>query len=105
MKIGVPKEIKKQEHRVGLTPAAVKEYVARGHDVVMEANAGIGIGSNDNAYIDAGASIAKNVNDIFAKAEMIVKVKEPQASEYTQLREVQLLYTFLHLAPDPEQTK
>ena len=105
MKIGVPKEIKKQEHRVGLTPAAVKEYVARGHEVIVEANAGIGIGANDSAYKDARASIAKNVNDIFAKAEMIIKVKEPQASEYTQLREGQLLYTYLHLAPDPEQTK
>jgi alanine dehydrogenase len=105
MKIGVPREIKKQEHRVGLTPASVKEYVAHGHEVIVESNAGVGIGENDDSYINAGASIVDNACKVFAAAEMIVKVKEPQPSEYKQLREGQLLYAYLHLAPDPRQAK
>jgi alanine dehydrogenase len=105
MKIGVPKEIKNQEHRVGLTPTSVKEYVAQGHNVLVEKNAGVGIGANDDSYIDAGAFIKNSASDIFAEAEMIVKVKEPQPSECKLLRQGQLLYTYLHLAPDPKQTK
>lgn len=104
MRVGVPKEIKKQEGRVGLTPAAVREYVARGHQVLVESGAGIGIGADDAAYVRAGATIAADAADVFAAAEMIVKVKEPQPSEWAQLREGQILFTYLHLAPDPEQT-
>ncbi|GGD73319.1 alanine dehydrogenase [Croceicoccus mobilis] len=105
MLVGVPKEIKKQEARVGLTPAAAREYVERGHSVLVETNAGIGIGADDEAYITAGAQIAATAAEVFEKAEMIVKVKEPQPSEWVQLREGQLLFTYLHLAPDPAQTK
>lgn len=105
MLVGVPKEIKKQEGRVGLTPAAVREYVANGHQVVIETGAGAGIGADDIAYIRAGAVIADSAAEVFAKAEMIVKVKEPQPSEWAQLREGQILFTYLHLAPDPEQTR
>ncbi len=105
MKVGVPGEIKKQEHRVGLTPAAVKEYVVHGHEVMVEAGAGAGIGAVDADYEQAGANIASSAADIFAKSDMIVKVKEPQPSEWSQLREGQILYTYLHLAPDPQQTK
>ena len=105
MKIGVPKEIKNQEYRVGLTPASVKEYIAHGHEVLVETMAGIGIGADDESYRKVGASIADNVYDIFANAEMIVKVKEPQESEIKQLRQGQLIYTYLHLAPDLKQTK
>jgi alanine dehydrogenase len=104
MLVGVPKEIKKQEGRVGLTPAAVREYVAHGHQVIVETGAGAGIGNDDAAYIQAGASIVADAAEIFARAQMIVKVKEPQPSEWIQLREGQLLFTYLHLAPDPEQT-
>lgn len=105
MLVGVPKEIKKQEARVGLTPAAVREYVGRGHKVFVETNAGIGIGAEDDAYIAAGADILAGASDVFAAADMIVKVKEPQPSEWVQLREGQILFTYLHLAPDPAQTK
>lgn len=105
MLIGVPKEIKKQEHRVGLTPNAVKEYVKNGHKVLVEKNAGAGIGVDDNEYKNAGASLVDSAKEIFSKADMVVKVKEPQASEWVQLREGQILYTYLHLAPDPDQTK
>lgn len=104
MKIGVPREIKNQEHRVGLTPASVKEYVLRGHEVYVETNAGVGIGANDECFRAAGAAIENKACDIFAKAEMIVKVKEPQSSEYELLREGQILYAYLHLAPDSRQT-
>ncbi|WP_066553202.1 alanine dehydrogenase [Croceicoccus bisphenolivorans] len=104
MLVGVPKEIKKQEARVGLTPAAVREYVAHGHEVLVETGAGEGIGADDAAYEQAGATIAATAEDVFAKAGMIVKVKEPQPSEWAQLREGQILFTYLHLAPDPEQT-
>ena len=102
MKIGVPKEIKSHEYRVGLTPAGVQELMRHGHQVTIESNAGIGIGFNDDAYRDAGASI---VADAFAAAELIVKVKEPQPSEIARLRRGQLLFTYLHLAADKAQTQ
>lgn len=105
MRVGCPKEIKNHEYRVGLTPAAVREYVAHGHDVLVETGAGAGIGADDNAYRTAGAKIAATAKDVFEKSDMIVKVKEPQPSEWAQLRDGQILYTYLHLAPDPEQTK
>ena len=105
MRVGCPKEIKNHEYRVGLTPASVREYVAHGHEVWVETKAGAGIGADDAAYIAAGAKIAASAKDIFEKCDMIVKVKEPQPSEWAQLRDGQLLYTYLHLAPDPEQTK
>lgn len=105
MKVGVPKEIKAHEYRVGLTPAAVREYVAAGHRVMIETNAGAGIGAADDDYRKAGAAILDSAAEIFASSEMIVKVKEPQPSEWSQLRESQILFTYLHLAPDPEQAK
>ena len=105
MLIGVPKEIKTHEYRVGLVPASVRELIHNGHQVLVETNAGGGIGFDDQAYVAAGASIAKNAAEVFAKAEMIVKVKEPQAVECKMLRKSQLLFTYLHLAPDPDQTK
>jgi alanine dehydrogenase len=105
MRVGVPKEIKVQEYRVGLTPGAVREYVAAGHQVEVETGAGAGIGESDEVYRRAGANIAGSARDIFAKSDMIVKVKEPQKSEWAQLRESQILFTYLHLAPDPEQAK
>jgi len=105
MRIGCPKEIKNHEYRVGLTPGSVREYVAHGHNVLVETGAGAGIGADDNAYRAAGAEIAKSAEEVFARSDMIVKVKEPQPSEWVQLREGQILYTYLHLAPDPEQTK
>ena len=101
MRVGVPKEIKSQEYRVGLTPGAVREYVAAGHSVVVETNAGAGIGATDEVYRKAGAVIADSAAEVFASCDMIVKVKEPQASEWVQLREGQILFTYLHLAPDP----
>ena len=105
MRVGCPKEIKNHEYRVGLTPGAVREYVAHGHSVLVETNAGAGIGADDAAYIAAGAKIAATAKDVFDNSDMIVKVKEPQPSEWVQLRDGQILYTYLHLAPDPEQTK
>ena len=105
MLIGVPKEIKNHEYRVGMTPVSVREAVRNGHKVWVQANAGGGIGATDADYTAAGAEIIKTAEEIFAKAEMIVKVKEPQAGERAMLREGQILYTYLHLAPDPEQTK
>ncbi|MDH2356697.1 alanine dehydrogenase [Bradyrhizobium sp. JR4.1] len=105
MKVGVPKEIKTHEYRVGLTPGAVREYVAAGHSVLVETNAGGGIGVTDDIYRKAGATIAAYAHEVFASCEMIVKVKEPQPAEWTQLRENQILFTYLHLAPDPEQAK
>jgi alanine dehydrogenase len=105
MRIGVPKEIKVHEYRVGLTPGAVREYVAAGHDVLVETNAGAGIGADDGAYRQAGAVVVDTAAEVFRQAEMIVKVKEPQPSEWVQLREDQILFTYLHLAPDPELTK
>ena len=105
MRIGCPKEIKPQEFRVGLTPNAAREAVNHGHTVVMETNAGTGAGFSDEDYIQAGASILGTAAEVFETAEMIVKVKEHQAVERKMLREGQLLFTYLHLAPDPEQTK
>ena len=105
MHIGCPKEIKPQEFRVGLTPNAAREAVNHGHTVTVETNAGIGAGFTDDDYIAAGAHIAGGAQDVFATADMIVKVKEPQSGERKMLREGQLLFTYLHLAPDPEQTK
>lgn len=104
MLIGVPKEIKKQEYRVGLTPASVQELVAAGHQVLVEHDAGIGIGAGAEAYEAAGARIAETATEVFEQAEMIVKVKEPQAEERQMLRAGQILFTYLHLAPDPDQT-
>ncbi|QQS53381.1 MAG: alanine dehydrogenase [Candidatus Competibacteraceae bacterium] len=105
MRIGVPKEIKVHEYRVGLTPDSVREFTAHGHQVLMETQAGAGIGSSDDDYRAAGAEIAAMPADIFAQADMIVKVKEPQAVERRMLRPDQILFTYLHLAPDPDQTR
>ena len=105
MHIGCPKEIKPQEYRVGMTPNAAQEAIAHGHSVSIETGAGTGAGFPDDAYIQAGAAIVGTAAEIFAAADMIVKVKEPQAVERKMLREGQLLFTYLHLAPDPEQTK
>ncbi|MCC2604122.1 alanine dehydrogenase [Planctobacterium marinum] len=104
MLIGVPKEIKNHEYRVGLTPAAVKEFVMHGHQVMVETDAGTSIGFTNEQYQDAGATIVAAPETIFEKAEMIVKVKEPQPNECKMLSEGQTLYTYLHLAPDPTQT-
>ncbi|HEX6945334.1 MAG TPA: alanine dehydrogenase [Casimicrobiaceae bacterium] len=103
MRIGVPKEIKVLENRVGLVPGSVRELVAHGHEVVVERNAGQGIGMDDAAYERAGARVVATAAEVFAAAEMIVKVKEPQAVERKLLRPGQVLFTYLHLAPDPEQ--
>ena len=105
MKIGCPKEIKNQEYRVGMTPMAAQEAISRGHEVVIEAGAGAGAGFPDADYVAVGAAILDTAEEVFASADMIVKVKEPQAVERKQLREGQVLFTYLHLAPDPEQTK
>jgi len=105
MLIGVPREIKSQEYRVGLTPASVRELTAHGHQVVVEHDAGAGINTADSVYETAGASIAGKAEEVFDRAEMIVKVKEPQAAERRRLRPGQILFTYLHLAPDPEQTR
>jgi alanine dehydrogenase len=105
MRIGVPKEIKVLENRVGLTPESVREVVAHGHEVVVEHDAGLGIGMDDAAYQRAGARIAANAIDVFGAADMIVKVKEPQADERKLLKSGQILFTYLHLAPDPEQAR
>ncbi|GAB3464588.1 alanine dehydrogenase [Massilia terrae] len=104
MLVGVPKEIKNNEFRVGLTPPSVHELVAHGHKVMVQQNAGAEIGLTDDQYVAAGASIVTTAKEIFDKAEMIVKVKEPQPTECAMLRPGQILYTYLHLAPDPEQT-
>jgi alanine dehydrogenase len=104
MHVGCPKEIKPQEFRVGITPALAQDLVARGHSVTIEAGAGLGVGYSDVAYQNAGATIANTAAELFASSEMIVKVKEPQAVERKMLREGQLLFTYLHLAPDADQT-
>ncbi|MFP5358624.1 MAG: alanine dehydrogenase [Gammaproteobacteria bacterium] len=104
MRIGTPKEIKNHEYRVGLTPAGVRELVAHGHEVLIETQAGAGIGISDETYAAAGARLLPDAASVFAQAEMIVKVKEPQPAECELLREGQVLFTYLHLAPDPEQT-
>jgi len=102
MKIGVPKEIKTHEYRVGLVPASVRELVHHGHAVMIEAGAGLGVGAPDEQYEKAGAVIAPDAAAVFAEAEMIVKVKEPQKSEVALLRDGQILFTYLHIAADPE---
>jgi alanine dehydrogenase len=103
MRVGVPREIKADEHRVGLTPSAVREYVAHGHEVLVERAAGADAGYADEAYARAGAAIVPDAATVFAGAELIVKVKEPQAEERARLEPRQILFTYLHLAADPEQ--
>ena len=105
MKIGCPTEIKPQEFRVGMTPDAAREAVNNDHEVLIQSGAGVGAGFTDEDYIAAGAKMIGTAAEVFAEADMIVKVKEPQAVERKMLREGQLLFTYLHLAPDPEQTK
>lgn len=104
MRIGVPKEIKNHEYRVGLTPESVRELVANGHEVVIETQAGAGIGAGDDVYQAAGARILQTAAEVFDAAQMIVKVKEPQAVERAMLRPDHILFTYLHLAPDAAQT-
>jgi alanine dehydrogenase len=105
MLVGVPREIKNNEYRVGLTPASVRELTAHGHQVLVQSGAGAAIGLSDDQYRAAGAQVVGAASDVFARAEMIVKVKEPQPDECRMLRPGQILYTYLHLAPDPAQTK
>jgi len=105
MLIGIPKETKIHEYRVGLTPESVREVVAHGHRVLVETNAGVGIGATDADYRAAGAGIAETAQQVFAEAELIVKIKEPLAPERARLHAGQGLFTYLHLAPDPEQTR
>ncbi|MFZ6820589.1 alanine dehydrogenase [Undibacterium sp. Ji22W] len=104
MIVGVPKEIKNHEYRVGMTPSSVRELTSRGHQVLVQKNAGTEIGLSDDQYKAVGAELVETAQEIFARAEMIVKVKEPQPVECAMLRPGQILYTYLHLAPDPEQT-
>ena len=104
MRIGVPKEIKNHEYRVGLAPSSVRELVSHGHKVMVQVGAGAGIGADDDWYQRLGAQIVDDPAEIFAAAEMIVKVKEPQAKERAMLRDGQILFTYLHLAPDSDQT-
>jgi alanine dehydrogenase len=105
MKIGCPTEIKPQEFRVGLTPSAVREIILNGHTVLMQKNAGLGAGFQDFDYCEAGAEIVDHAAEVFANGDIIIKVKEPQSTERKLLREGQLLFTYLHLAPDPDQTR
>ncbi len=105
MRIGVPREIKNHEYRVGMTPAAARELTARGHEVFVQTQAGEAIGLHDEMYTRVGAKILPDADEVFAAADMIVKVKEPQPAEIKRLRKGQTLFTYLHLAPDPEQTK
>ena len=105
MRVGVPSEIKSDEYRVGLTPTAVREYVAHGHEVVVQQNAGVGAGYSDEDYTKAGARMLPTAESVFETAQMIVKVKEPQGVEWKRLGPQHILFTYLHLAPDPEQTK
>jgi alanine dehydrogenase len=104
MRIGVPKEVKNHEYRVGLTPSSVRELRAHGHEVLVQSGAGAAIGLDDAQYRQAGAAVVATPEELFARCDMIVKVKEPQPAECAMLREGQILYTYLHLAPDPEQT-
>lgn len=105
MLIGVPSEFKTHEYRVGLTPASVREYRSSGHRVLVQSGAGTGIHADDEDYRRAGADIATSASEVFAAADMIIKVKEPQSHEWAQLREGQLLFAYLHLAPDPAQAQ
>ena len=105
MRVGVPSEIKPGEHRVGLTPTAVREYVGHGHSVLVQSGAGLGAGYADEVYVKAGATIAPDADAVFEGAELIVKVKEPQKIEWERLTPRHILFTYLHLAPDPAQTE
>jgi len=105
MKVGVVREVKDDEYRVAITPAGVREMVEHGHDVLLEAGAGEGSATPDSAYVAQGATVVPAAADVFGEAEMIVKVKEPQSTEIEMLRQGQLLFTYLHLAPDSEQTR
>lgn len=105
MKIGCPTEIKPQEFRVGLTPAAAREAISHGHQVLIQSGAGVGSGFSDDDYIAAGAAIAPDAASVFVDADLVIKVKEPQAVEREMLRSGQVLFTYLHLAPDPDQTR
>ncbi|MFP6744687.1 MAG: alanine dehydrogenase [Alphaproteobacteria bacterium] len=105
MLIGIPKEIKTYEYRVGMTPSSVRELVHHGHQVIVQTNAGSAIGLDDSQYQAAGAEVVGGAEDVFARADMVIKVKEPQAAECKMLRQGQVLFTYLHLAPDPEQTQ
>jgi len=105
MLIGTPKEIKNHEYRVGLTPAGARELIANGHQVLIQQGAGLGIGLSDAAYVAVGAEMVETAEELFARAEMVIKVKEPQPVECAMLRPGQVLFTYLHLAPDPVQTK
>ena len=105
MIIGIPKEIKTEEYRVGLTPSSVHELVSHGHQVIVEHHAGMGIGFDDSVYREAGAKIAEDARAVWEKSDLIVKVKEPQVSEFAFLREGLVLFTYLHLAPDPAQAE
>ncbi|MCY4275577.1 MAG: alanine dehydrogenase, partial [Gammaproteobacteria bacterium] len=105
MLVGIPKEIKNHEYRVGMTPTSVREMTKHGHQVIVETNAGEGISASDDRYRKSGAEIVDTAEEVFARSEMIIKVKEPQAVERARLHEGQILYTYLHLAPDPDQTR
>jgi len=105
MRVGVPKEVKVHEYRVGLVPASARELVRNGHEVLIETGAGAAIGFPDSAYVAAGASVVPDAASVFAQAEMVVKVKEPQPEEWRRLRPGQILFTYLHLAPDPDQAR
>jgi alanine dehydrogenase len=105
MRVGVPREIKPDEYRVGLTPTAVREYVTHGHEVVVEKGAGAGAGYSDEAYVKAGATILPDAAAVFTAAQLIIKVKEPQPEEWGRLTKDHILFTYLHLAPDPAQTE
>src|SRR5271166_1700629 len=105
MLIGCPREIKAQEYRAGLVPLSVKEFVAHGHEVIVETGVGAGIDFSDDDYRAAGAEIRLTAEEIFAEADMVIKVKEPQAAECKMLRRDQVLFTYLHLAADPEQAR
>ncbi len=105
MRIGVPTEIKSNEFRVGLVPGSVRELTARGHEVIVQSGAGAGIFADDETYARAGARIVADAGAVFAEADMIVKVKEPLASEYSRLKPHQILFTYLHLAADPDQAR
>jgi alanine dehydrogenase len=105
MLLGVPREIKADEHRVGLTPTSVREVVEHGHAVIVETGAGAGVAFDDAAYRDAGAEVVASASEVFERAELVVKVKEPQSRETDMLAREQALFTYLHLAPDPDQTE
>ena len=105
MIVGIPREIKNHEYRIGMTPAGVRELVNRGHQVLVETEGGVGVGFDNASYEKVGAQIVASPGDIFAAADMVIKVKEPQPNECRMLRPEQILFTYLHLAPDPEQAR